>query len=250
MQNLEGKTALVTGASKGIGRGIALKLASLGADVIINYNGSADSANEVLDSIKAINKKTKSSIYKCNVSSYQDTKLMIDDILDKYGKIDVLVNNAGITRDNLLMRMKEEEFDAVINTNLKGCFNCMQLVSRDMIKKRYGKIINISSVSGVMGNVGQVNYAASKAGVIGMTKSAAREMAARGITVNAIAPGFIKTDMTDVLGDKIKDEIKANIPMKRFGEVEDIANIVAFLADDAAAYITGQTISVDGGMHM
>ena len=187
-------------------------------------------------------------MYQCNVADTADTDAMIKEIIKTYGHLDILVNNAGITRDNLLMKMSEEDFDAVLNTNLKGAFNCIKHLSRQMLKQKSGHIVNISSVSGVMGNAGQVNYSASKAGVIGMTKAVAREMASRGITCNAVAPGFIKTDMTDVLSDTIRENINAQIPMRTFGETADVANLVAFLASDEAKYITGQVICVDGGM--
>ena len=246
--NLTGKIALVTGASRGIGRQIALTLAGYGATVIVNYNGSAAKAEKVVNEITANGGMAESM--QCSVSDFEKSKEMIDGIVKKYGRLDILVNNAGITKDNLIMKMSEDDFDAVIATNLKGAFNCIKHVSRQMLKQRGGRIINISSVSGVMGNAGQVNYSASKAGVIGMTKAVAREMASRGITCNAVAPGFIKTDMTDVLSDTIKENINAQIPMKKFGETEDVANLVAFLASDAAKYITGQVICVDGGMAM
>ena len=186
----------------------------------------------------------------CNVSDFESCKEMLDAVVKEHGRLDILVNNAGITRDNLLMKMSEEDFDAVIQTNLKGVFNCTRHIARQMLKQKSGRIINISSVSGVLGNAGQANYCAAKAGVIGLTKSAAKELASRGITVNAVAPGFIKTEMTDVLKDDIKKAIMENIPMKAFGETEDIANAVAFLASEEARYITGQVISVDGGMAM
>lgn len=245
---LTGKVALITGGAKGIGRAIAMRLAEEGAAALINYAGSEKKAKETKADIEAAGGRAE--IYQCDVSDFAAVKIMTENILSKYQKIDILVNNAGITRDNLLMKMSEEEFDAVINTNLKGCFHCMQAVSRHMIKARYGRIINISSVSGVAGNIGQVNYSASKAGIIGMTKSAAREMASRNITVNAIAPGFIVTDMTAVLSDKIKESMTEIIPMKRFGTAEDIAQTALFLASEGAAYITGQVIGVNGGMHM
>ena len=241
---LDKKVALVTGAAKGIGRAIALKLAAQGAYVIVNYRGSEDKAKETLELIKSLN--GDGEIYKCDVSKYEDVKQMMDYILEKHSKLDILVNNAGITKDNLLMKMSEEEFDNVIESNLKSAFNCMQLVSRAMIKARSGRIVNISSVSGVMGNAGQVNYAAAKAGMIGMTKSAARELASRGITVNAIAPGFIET----VLPDSIKEAVVQSIPMKAFGKAEDIANAVCFLSSEEARYISGQVLCVDGGLHM
>ena len=245
---LDKKVVLVTGAAKGIGRAIALKLAAQGAYVIVNYRGSEDKAKETLEFIKSLN--GDGEIYKCDVSKYEDVKQMMDYVLEKHSKLDILVNNAGITKDNLLMKMSEEEFDNVIESNLKSAFNCMQLVSRAMIKARSGRIVNISSVSGVMGNAGQVNYAAAKAGMIGMTKSAARELASRGITVNAIAPGFIETDMTAVLPDSIKEAVVQSIPMKAFGKAEDIANAVCFLSSEEARYISGQVLCVDGGLHM
>lgn len=245
---LEGKIALVTGASRGIGRQIALTLAAQGATVVVNYNGSAARAEEVVNEITAAG--GKGSAVQCNVAEFDKCAELMAGILKQYGRLDILVNNAGITRDNLLMKMSEEDFDAVIQTNLKGVFNCVKHVSRQMLKQRSGRIINISSVSGVLGNAGQANYCAAKAGVIGLTKSAARELASRGITVNAVAPGFINTDMTECLSDSVKAGAVEQIPMKHFGETEDVANLVAFLASDAARYITGQVISVDGGMAM
>lgn len=245
---LEGKIALVTGASRGIGRQIAKTLAAKGAAVIVNYNGSAAKAEETVREIREAGGSAEA--IQCNVSDFNSSKEMLDGIVAKYGRLDILVNNAGITRDNLVMKMSEEDFDAVIQTNLKGVFNCIHHISRQMLKQRAGRIINISSVSGVLGNAGQANYCAAKAGVIGLTKCMARELASRGITVNAVAPGFIRTDMTDVLKDNVKEAIIATIPMKTFGETEDVANTVAFLASDAARYITGQVISVDGGMAM
>ena len=239
---LEGKTAVVTGAGRGIGRAIALRLAAEGATVIVNYNGSAKRAEEVVNEITAGGGKAEA--IQCSVAA------MMDGVIKKYGSIDILVNNAGITKDNLLMKMSEEDFDAVIDTNLKGVFNCMKHVARQMIKQRGGRIINISSVSGVLGNAGQANYCAAKAGVIGLTKSFAREVASRGITVNAVAPGFIETEMTEVLSDAVKAGATEQIPMKHFGTTEDIAGAVAFLASGAAGYITGQVICVDGGMAM
>lgn len=245
---LDDKIAVVTGASRGIGRQIAVTLASKGAIVIVNYNGSAAKAKEAVKEIEAAGGKAEA--VQCNVSDYTEAGELMDYVIKKYGRIDILVNNAGITRDGLLMKMSEEDFDAVLDTNLKGAFNCMKHVSRQMIKQRAGRIINMSSVSGVAGNAGQTNYAASKAGIIGLTKAAAREMASRGITVNAIAPGFIVTEMTDVLPDAIKESTKEQIPMKKFGETADIANTVAFFASDEAKYITGQVLCVDGGMAM
>ena len=245
---LKNKIVLITGAGRGIGRAIAIALAKEGAEVVINYNGSEERAKEVKQTIEE--NGGKASIYKCNVSDFAACEAMIKDIVKEYGHLDILVNNAGITKDGLLMKMSEEDFDAVISTNLKGVFNCIKHISRQMLKQKSGRIINISSVSGVMGNAGQVNYSASKAGVIGMTKAVAREMATRGITCNAVAPGFIVTEMTDVLSDTIKENITNQIPMRRFGQTKDVANLVAFLASEEAGYITGQVVGVDGGMAM
>lgn len=245
---LTDRIAVVTGASRGIGREIAMTLAKEGALVVVNYHGSAAKAEEVVAGIVAAGGKAEA--VQCDVSDFEKSGELMNDVIKTYGKIDILVNNAGITRDGLLMKMSEDDFDAVINTNLKGAFNCMQHVARQMIRQKSGRIINIASVVGVMGNAGQVNYAASKAGIIGMTKSAAREMASRGITVNAIAPGFIVTEMTEVLPDAVKDGMKQQIPMKMFGETSDVAEMAAFLASEKARYVTGQVISVDGGMAM
>lgn len=243
---LEGKVAIVTGASRGIGKAIALELARNGATVVINYNGSKDKAMEVKTEIEA-NGGT-AEIYQCNVSDYAKCEEFIQGTIKKYGSLDILVNNAGITKDGLLMKMSEEDFDTVLNVNLKGAFNTIRFATRQMLKQKSGRIINMSSVVGVTGNAGQANYAASKAGVIGLTKATAREVASRGITVNAIAPGFIETDMTEVLPDKVKEATIAGIPLGKFGQVEDIANTAVFLASDKAGYITGQVIHVDGGM--
>lgn len=240
--------ALVTGAGRGIGRQIALKLASMHMTVIINYNGSKDAAESLVNEITMSGGKAVS--YKCNVSDYNETADMIAFIVKEYGGLHVLVNNAGITKDNLLVRMSEEDFDNVISINLKGAFNTIKHANRQMIKQRYGRIVNISSVVGVTGNAGQVNYAASKAGIIGLTKSAARELASRNITVNAVAPGFISTEMTDKLPENVKEQMQSQIPLKRLGTTEDIANAVAFLVSDGASYITGQVIEVNGGMNM
>ena len=245
---LEGKIALVTGASRGIGRQVALTLGAKGATVIVNYNGSAAKAEEVVKENEAAGGKAEA--LQCNVSDFEACGQMLADIVSRHGRLDILVNNAGITRDNLLMKMSEEDFDAVVNTNLKGVFNCIKHIARQMLKQKSGRIINMSSVSGVLGNAGQANYCAAKAGVIGITKSAARELASRGITVNAVAPGFIVTEMTDVLSDSVKEAATEKIPMKKFGETQDIANAVAFLASDEAKYITGQVLCVDGGMAM
>ena len=245
---MEKKVALVTGAGRGIGRQIALTLAKEGMFVVVNFNGSRERAQEVVDTIKADG--GDGVIYQCNVSDFAQTENMVKDLVKTYGHVDVLVNNAGIIRDGLIMKMSEEDFDAVIETNLKGCFNTIRHLSRQMLKQRSGKIINIASVSGVLGNVGQANYAASKTGIIGLTKTMARELASRGITVNAIAPGFIHTEMTEVLSDAVKESAVAQIPLGKFGETEDIAEMAAFLASDKAKYITGQVIHVDGGMAM
>ena len=245
---LTDKIAVVTGASRGIGREIAKTLASKGAVVIVNYNGSAAKAEEVVKEIEAAGGRAEAM--QCNVSDFEAAGEMLGAVVKKYGRVDILVNNAGITRDDLLMKMTEADFDAVMDTNLKGAFNCMQHVSRQMLKQRSGRIINMASVVGLMGNAGQANYGASKAGLIGMTKCVARELASRGITCNAVAPGFIVTEMTDVLSDAVKEAMVAQIPLKKFGSTKDVAAAVAFLASDDAAYITGQVISVDGGMHM
>ncbi len=243
---LEGKVALVTGASRGIGRAIALALAEEKATVIINYNGSKERAEETLSKVRSSG--ADGMVVQCDVSDTAAVDAMVKEAVKTYGHLDILVNNAGITRDNLIMKMSEEDFDAVINANLKSCFNTIKAVSRQMLKQRAGRIINIASVSGILGNAGQANYAASKAGVIGLTKTMARELASRGITVNAIAPGFVDTDMTQALSDSVKEAATAQIPLKRFGKPEDIAYMAAFLASERASYITGQIISVDGGM--
>ncbi|MDE6129673.1 MAG: 3-oxoacyl-[acyl-carrier-protein] reductase [Lachnospiraceae bacterium] len=240
------KIALVTGAGRGIGRAIALTLAQEGMFVIVNYNGSAAKAQETVEEIRQAGGEAVS--FACNVADFNACGEMITALVKDYGHIDVLVNNAGITRDNLLMKMSEEDFDRVIAVNLKGCFNTIKHLSRQLLKQRSGKIINISSVTGVMGNAGQANYCASKAGVIGLTKSAARELGSRGITVNAVAPGFIETEMTESLPDTVKTALTEQILLKRTGTAKEVADVVAFLASDAAGYITGQVISVDGGM--
>ncbi|MFF2888035.1 3-oxoacyl-[acyl-carrier-protein] reductase [Paenibacillus sp. NPDC057967] len=246
--SLEGKKALVTGASRGIGRAIAIALAEAGADVAINYSGSEAAAAETASAVEALGRRA--IIVKANVGKADEFDAMVKEVIAQLGALDILVNNAGITRDNLIMRMKEEEFDQVIETNLKGVFNGIKAVTRPMMKQRSGRIINISSVVGVLGNPGQANYVAAKAGVIGLTKASARELASRGITVNCVAPGFIQTDMTDKLPEDMKESLSAGIPLARLGDAADIANAVRFLASDAAAYMTGQTVHVDGGMYM
>ncbi len=243
---LEGKIALITGASRGIGREIALTLAGYGADVIVNYNGSEDKAKEVVKEIENMGRKAVA--VQCSVADYIACGKMIEEMLGAFGHIDILVNNAGITKDNLMIKMSEEDFDAVIDTNLKGTFNTIKHMYRPFIKQRSGRIINLSSVSGVLGNPGQANYSASKAGVIGLTKSMAKELAGRNITVNAVAPGYIDTDMTQAMGEAAKEAIISQVPLKRAGQPKEIAEAVAFLASDKAGYITGQVISVDGGM--
>ncbi|MGE5628425.1 MAG: 3-oxoacyl-[acyl-carrier-protein] reductase [Solirubrobacterales bacterium] len=247
-KNLIGKTAVVTGASRGIGRAVAVKLASLGANIVLNYRTDIQSVQQVLKEIEDLG--VKAVAVQGDVSSFEESEKIVKAAVENFGTLDILVNNAGITKDGLLMRMKEEDFDNVIDVNLKGTFNCIKHASSIMLKQRSGKIVNMSSVVGVTGNAGQVNYSASKAGVIGITKSAARELASRGITVNAIAPGFIQTDMTDVLSDKAKEALLTGIPLKRFGNAEDIAEAVAFLVSDSGNYITGQVINIDGGMVM
>lgn len=243
---LTNKVALVTGASRGIGSEIAKTLAANGAKVIVNYNGSIESAMQVVDAIKADGGDAYA--VKCNVSDFDACKELIDQIIKDEQHLDILVNNAGITRDGLVMAMKEEDFDSVLNTNLKGCFNTIRHASRYFLKQRSGKIINISSVSGILGNAGQANYSASKAGVIGLTKAVAREMASRGINVNAVAPGYVTTDMTEAMNEKAKEAVLAQVPLGRAGSTKDIANAVLFLASPASDYITGQVLSVDGGM--
>jgi len=242
---LEGKTAIVTGASGGIGKAIAIALAKEGASVAVHFHGNEEKALLVKKEIEEAGGKAE--VFRANVA---ECNALVKAAAKTFGSIDILVNNAGITKDGLLMAMSEADFDDVIDTNLKGCFQMIRFASRRMMKQRYGRIINVSSVSGVAGNAGQANYCASKAGMIGLTKSAAKELASRGITCNAIAPGFVKTEMTDVLSDEVKENAKKQIPLGRFAEPEDIANAAVFLASDKAAYITGQVLLVDGGMVM
>ena len=245
---LEGKIALVTGASRGIGRAIALQLAAEGAKVAINFAGNTAKAEEVKAEIES--KSGEALLIQANVASSEAVDEMVKKVADTRGKIDIFVNNAGITRDGLLMRMKDTDFDEVISTNLKGVYNCTKAVSKLMIKQRSGRIVNMASIVAITGNAGQTNYAAAKAGIIGFSKSAAKEFAARGITVNVVAPGFIETDMTAVLSDNIKETMLKDIPLGRVGKPEDIAQAVKFLVSDDAAYITGQVLRVDGGMSM
>ena len=247
-RRLDGQTAVVTGASRGIGRAIALRLAAEGASVVINYQGSKERAGAVNAGI--VDQGGTGGGYQCNVADFGACEEFLKAVTEQTGRLDILVNNAGITRDGLLMRMSEEDYDAVLNTNLKGTFNCIRFAARQMLKQKSGRIINISSVSGVLGNAGQANYSASKAGIIGLTKSAARELASRGITVNAIAPGFVNTEMTEGLSEKVKEGAVAQIPLGKFGEPEDIAEAALFLASEGARYMTGQVLHVDGGMAM
>lgn len=245
---LQDQAALVTGASRGIGRAIALELAAQGAKVAVNYAGSEDKAEAVVQEIRDLGGVAIK--IQANVASEEDVKRMVKTVVDEFGRLDILVNNAGITKDNLLMRMKEEEFDSVIDTNLKGVFLCTKGVTRQMMKQKYGRIINVASIVGVSGNPGQANYVAAKAGVIGLTKSNAKELASRNIQVNAVAPGYIATDMTDSLTDEQREQMLAMIPLNRLGEGQDVARVVRFLASGDAAYMTGQTLHVDGGMVM
>ena len=245
---LDGKVALVTGASRGIGRAVALKLASEGAKVAINYAGSQGKAEEVKAEIEKMG--GEAILVQANVADSAAVEEMVAKVLETFGTIDILVNNAGITRDGLLARMKDEDFEAVVDTNLKGVFYCTKAVAKLMMKKRSGRIVNMASVVGLTGNAGQTNYAASKAGVIGFSKSAAKELASRGITVNMVAPGFIATDMTDAMNEKAREAVLGTIPMKRMGQPEDVASAVLFLVSENASYITGQIVNVDGGMVM
>lgn len=245
---LQGKCAVITGASRGIGREIAIKYAKEGANIVLNYRNSETEALQLKEELDKLGSDTL--IIKANVSNFEEAEKLIKEAKEVFGRVDILVNNAGITKDNLIMRMKEEDFDSVIDVNLKGAFNCLKAVTPIMIRQKFGKIINMSSVVGVIGNAGQVNYCASKAGLIGMTKSLAREIGGKNINVNAIAPGFIDTDMTKVLSEDQKKNIMSQVPLKRLGQAEDIANLALFLASNQSDYITGQVIHVDGGMAM
>ena len=245
---LKGKCAVITGASRGIGKCIATKFAKEGANVVINYRNNEEEALKVKQELEDLGSQVL--VVKADVSELEQAENLIKEAKKEFGKVDILVNNAGITKDNLIIRMKEEDFDSVIKTNLKGAFNCLKAVTPIMLKQKYGKIVNMSSVVGVVGNPGQVNYCASKAGLIGMTKSLAKEIGSRNITVNAIAPGFIDTDMTKILSDDQKKKILSQIPLNKFGNVGDIANVALFLASENSNYITGQVIHVDGGMAM
>lgn len=245
---MKGQNAIVTGGSRGIGRAICLALAKQGVNVAVNYSGNKEKAEAVVDECKKFGVEAFS--IQCDVSNSEAVQAMVKEVINQFGSIQILVNNAGITRDTLMMRMKEEDFDAVIDTNLKGVFHCSKAVIRPMMKQRYGRIINISSVVGILGNAGQANYVASKAGVIGLTKSMARELASRNIHVNAIAPGFIQTEMTEVLSEELTNEMLRQIPLGKLGTPEQVADVVVFLASDASSYMTGQTIHVDGGMVM
>ena len=248
MTNLTGKTAIITGASRGIGAEIARKMAEAGAKIVVNYSGSQAKAEAVVEEIKS--NGGEAIAVKADVANADAVKAMVEQTMEAFGSVDILVNNAGITRDNLMMRMKDDEWDDVINTNLKGVFICTKAVTRQMMKQRSGRIVNIASIVGVMGNAGQANYVAAKAGVIGLTKTTARELASRNITANAVAPGFITTDMTDKLGEDIQKTMLAQIPLGRFGRPEEVAKAALFLASDDASYMTGQTLHLDGGMVM
>lgn len=245
---LNGKVALVTGASRGIGRAIALELAKQGAKVAVNYAGNEEKAREVVAEIQVLG--SEAIAIKADVANSEEAAAMVKETISTFGSLEILVNNAGITRDGLILRMKEDDWDQVINTNLKGVFNCSKAVTRQMMKQRYGRIVNISSVVGVMGNAGQANYVAAKAGVIGLTKSLARELANRNITANAVAPGFIETDMTEDLSTEVKEELIKQIPLGKLGSAADVSRVVRFLVSEDANYMTGQTLHVDGGMVM
>jgi 3-oxoacyl-[acyl-carrier protein] reductase len=244
----DGRVAVVTGGGRGIGRAVALRLANDGADVAISYRSNDQAAEAAAEEARAAGARCE--IFKGDVASPDDVEALVKGVMDAFGRIDILVNNAGLTRDNLMMRMKEEEFDDVLNTNLKGTYLCTRAVLRPMIRARWGRIVNISSVVGLVGNAGQANYAASKAGIIGFTKSVAREVAQRGITANVVAPGYVETELTGNLPEKVKNQIQGQGPAGRFGEAEEVAEVVAFLAGEGSGYVTGQTVAVDGGMTM
>ena len=245
---LQGKTAIITGSGRGIGKAIAMKLASLGANIVINDIPQSEDADKTSEEIKAMG--VDSIVVKGDVRKTEDVQELIKKTLDKFGKIDIFVNNAGVTRDGLMLRMSEDDWDLVMDINLKGAFNCIKAVARPMMKQRSGSVVNIASVVGVMGNAGQANYSASKAGLIGLTKTTAKEFASRGIRCNAVAPGFIESAMTDKLPDDVKQEYFKAIPLAKFGKVEEVADVVAFLASDMSSYVTGQVINIDGGLHM
>lgn len=246
--SLENKTAVVTGGSRGIGEAVALKLASQGANIAIVYVGDESEGKAAKEKVETLGVKTE--LYYCDVSNFEESKATVEKIIEDFGSIDILVNNAGITRDKLVLKMEESDFDAVINVNLKGAFNMIKHTYSHFMRKRSGKIVNVASIVGINGNAGQANYSASKAGIIGMTKSVAKELAGRGITVNAVAPGFIDTSMTGVLPEKVRKEMSAGIPMKRIGLPEDVANVISFLCSEESSYVTGEVIRVDGGMAM
>ena len=244
----EGRVAIVTGGGRGIGRAVAVRLANEGADVAISYRSNDEAAEAAAEEVRAAG--VRCEIFKGDVASPVDVEALVKGVTEAFGRVDILVNNAGLTRDNLMMRMREQEFDDVLNTNLKGTYLCTRAVLRPMVRARWGRIVNISSVVGLVGNAGQANYAASKAGIIGFTKSVAREVAKRGITANVVAPGYVETELTGSLSEKVKDQIRDQVPIGRFGEAEEVAEVVAFLAGEGAGYVTGQTVAVDGGMTM
>jgi 3-oxoacyl-[acyl-carrier protein] reductase len=244
----EGRVAIVTGGTRGIGRAIALRLAAEGANVAVSYRSNDDAAEETAEAVRAAG--VACEVFKGDVASPEDVQALFKGVSDVFGRVDILVNNAGITRDNIMMRMKEDEFDEVLRTNLGGTYLCTRAALRPMVRARWGRIVNVSSVVGLVGNAGQANYAASKAGIIGFTKSVAREVAKRGITANAVAPGYVETELTGSLPEEVKDQIRSQVPMGRFGEAEEVAEVVVFLAGEGAGYVTGQTIAVDGGMTM